>query len=65
MTPLTEKSLNGVPYWEMPTGQVKADTPVVLLLHWMSGSASSMRFLFDGLERPLRVIFLQAPYVLE
>lgn len=62
MPALTPKSLGDMPYWEMQTGAPTPDAPLVLALHWMSGDAAAMRFIFDGMITPLRVITLQGRF---
>jgi predicted esterase len=52
-------TLSDTRYWEYNNGEVAADSPIVLVLHWMSGNADSMRDLFDDISHPLRVLFLQ------
>ena len=59
MPALTEKTLNGVTYWEMTIGAVQATTPIALALHWMTGDSAAMTFLFAQYTQPLRTIFLQ------
>ncbi len=59
MNALTEKTLNGMTYWEMTIGDVQPATPFALALHWMTGGAQAMKFLFANYTQPLRAIFLQ------
>jgi predicted esterase len=55
-------TLSDTRYWEHNIGDVAADSPIVLALHWMSGDANSMRGIFEGLTVPVRALFLQARY---
>jgi phospholipase/carboxylesterase len=59
---LTQKSLGGMPYWEMQIGAPTPEAPLVLALHWMTGDAAAMRFIFDGITKPLRVVTLQGRF---
>ena len=63
MPTFIEKSVNEVRYWEMLIGEVQPDTPIAIALHYMSGDARSMEALFNGYEKPLRVITMQGSYV--
>src|SRR5688572_14904965 len=65
MTSLTQKSLNNFTYWEALYGSVTDDTPMIVTLHWMGGKPDAMQVLYDGVDYPLRAVFLQAPYPLE
>jgi predicted esterase len=62
---MIEKSLNGTTYWEMLVGDVQPDSPTVLALHYMTGDAASLQVLFKGVDRPMRVLFLQGRYPYE
>jgi predicted esterase len=53
-------TLSDTRYWEQNIGDVASDSPIVLALHWMSGDATSMRVIFEGLTVPIRAVFLQA-----
>ncbi len=62
---LTQKSLNSFTYWEELHGAVQASTPIVVLMHWMTGTFDSLQFLLADISAPARLIYLQAPYPLE
>jgi predicted esterase len=57
-----EKSLNGRSYWEALNGEVVADSPIVITMHWWTGTATVMNFLFNGMTTPARMICLQGLY---
>jgi pimeloyl-ACP methyl ester carboxylesterase len=60
--PLLEKTLQDIPYQEWQNGEITPETPVVLVLHWMGGDFTSLQFLFNEYRKPVRGVFLQAPY---
>jgi predicted esterase len=62
MSALIQKSVEGIPYWEMPVGAVQATTPIVLALHYMTGDLNAMRFIFNDFPAAVRVILMQAEY---
>lgn len=43
-------------------GEVTAESPVVIVLHWMTGTSEVMDFLFDGMQTPAKLYYLQAEY---
>lgn len=58
----TEQTLKGVMYQERLHGDVDDTTPLVVVMHWMTGTATVMDFLFEEMPTPARLIFLQAEY---
>jgi predicted esterase len=58
----TEKSLNGRSYWEALNGNVLADSPIVIPMHFWTGTGTAMHFLFNGMTTPARIIGLQGLY---
>jgi predicted esterase len=58
----TEKALNGRSYWEALNGEVSADSPIVIPMHFWTGNGTAMQFLFNGMTTPARVIGLQGLY---
>jgi predicted esterase len=58
----TEKTLNGRSYWEAFNGEVSADSPIVIPMHFWTGNGTAMSFLFNGMTGPARMIGLQGLY---
>jgi predicted esterase len=56
------QTLNDTTYWTLEQGDMKPDTPIVLVLHYMSGTADSLRVLLEGYSQPIRAVFLQGKY---
>lgn len=61
---LTPKLLGNMPYWEVEHGNPQPDTPIVVALHYMTGNANALLFMFKDFLKPLRVIALQGRYPL-
>jgi hypothetical protein len=58
----TEKSIHGRSYWEALNGDVAADSPIIMTMHWWTGTATVMNFLLNGMTTPARMIYLQGLY---
>jgi predicted esterase len=58
----TEKALNGRSYWEALNGNVGADSPIVIPMHFWTGNGTAMSFLLNGMTTPARIIGLQGLY---
>ncbi len=61
---LNAKSLGNMPYWEVEQSGFQPDTPIVVALHYMTGDANALLFMFKDFPKPLRVITLQGRYPL-
>lgn len=57
-----EKSIGGRVYLERLHGTVTDESPVVIVMHWMTGTATALDFLFDGMQKPARLVFPQGAY---
>ncbi len=62
MSDYTQKELNKMPYQERLRNQPDEDSPIAITMHWMTGTATSFAFLFDGIDFPLREIALQGSH---
>lgn len=62
MTHYTQKNLNGTAYWQHLHNNPDNDAPTVIMMHWMTGTAEAMAFVFDNIDFPLREISLQGNY---
>lgn len=57
-----KKSIGGQVYLERLHGAVTEESPVVIIMHWMTGTATVLDFLFDGMQKPARLVFPQGVY---
>lgn len=62
MSDYTKFDLNDMPYWERQHNNPADDSPVVITMHYMTGTAVAMSFLLDGIDFPLREIALQGTH---
>lgn len=58
----TERSIGGQVYLERLHGAVTDESPVIIVMHWMTGTATALDFLFDAMQKPARLIFPQGAY---
>lgn len=62
MTDYIQKTLSGTTYWERLHGDVQSDSPIVVTMHWLTGTAQAIDFLLADIKRPVREIALQGSY---
>lgn len=65
MSELTSHTLKKYAYKELLLGDVTPATTILIVLHWMGGTAEAMAVLVDGYAGPLRAIFLEGAHPFE